>query len=32
MGRTVYADGRIDAAIRGSEVRFDHTRDGYWAG
>jgi len=30
-GRTVYADGRVDDAVRGSEVRFDHARGGYWA-
>jgi dihydroorotase len=31
MGRTVFADGRIDATVRGIEARFDHTRGGYWA-
>jgi dihydroorotase len=31
MGRTVCADGRIDAAVRGCETRFDHARAGYWA-
>jgi dihydroorotase len=30
-GRTVYADGRIDDAIRGAEATFDHARGGYWA-
>lgn len=30
-GLTVYADGRIDDAVRGSEARFDHARGGYWA-
>ncbi len=31
LGRTVFADGRIDTTIRGCEARFDHTRGGYWA-
>lgn len=30
-GRLVYAEGRFDEAIRGSEAAFDHTRGGYWA-
>jgi len=30
-GRTVYADGRVDDTVRGSEVPFDHARGGYWA-
>lgn len=31
MGRTVFADGKIDADARGSEAQFDHSRGGYWA-
>lgn len=31
MGRTVYADGRLDESMRGEEIRFDHARGGYWA-
>jgi len=31
MGGTAYAEGRLDAAYRGREARFDHTRGGYWA-
>lgn len=31
LGRTVFADGKIDAEARGSETRFDHDRGGYWA-
>lgn len=31
MGQTVYLDGRLDAAHRGSEATFDHSRGGYWA-
>jgi dihydroorotase len=30
LGRTVYADGRIDASVRGEEARFEHGRGGYW--
>ena len=30
MGRTVFADGKIDADARGSEAQFDHARGGYW--
>lgn len=30
-GRTVFADGKIDATHRGTEVQFDHARGGYWA-
>lgn len=30
LGRTVFADGRVDAKARGSEVVFDHARGGYW--
>ncbi len=30
MGQTVFVDGKLDAAIRGQEARFDHTRGGYW--
>ena len=31
MGRTVFADGRVDPAARGQAARFDHARGGYWA-
>ncbi len=31
MGQTVFHDGRIDEAVRGTEARFDHARGGYWA-
>lgn len=31
MGNTVFADGRIDDSIRGSEIPFDHERGGYWS-
>jgi dihydroorotase len=31
-GRTVFCEGRIDNAVRGAELAFDHTRGGYWAG
>jgi dihydroorotase len=31
MGREVYRDGHFDDSRPGSEVRFDHTRGGYWA-
>ena len=30
-GRTVFADGRIDADHRGVEAKFDHARGGYWS-
>ncbi len=30
MGKTVFADGQVDSSVRGSEVRFDHSRGGYW--
>ncbi|MEO1496804.1 MAG: dihydroorotase [Planctomycetota bacterium] len=30
-GKTVYADGRVDDTVRGSEAIFDHARGGYWA-
>lgn len=30
MGQTVFADGKIDDKVRGSEIRFDHDRGGYW--
>jgi dihydroorotase len=30
MGREVYRDGYFDDSRPGSEVRFDHTRGGYW--
>ncbi len=29
-GQTVFADGRINEAVRGTAVRCDHTRGGYW--
>jgi len=32
MGRTVFAEGRVDETVRGEEARFDHSRGGYWAG
>lgn len=31
LGQTVYADGRVDDTVRGSEATFDHARGGYWA-
>jgi dihydroorotase len=31
LGQEVFRDGRIDTAIRGQEVQFDHARGGYWA-
>ncbi|MFO0918227.1 MAG: dihydroorotase [Planctomycetaceae bacterium] len=31
LGRTVFLDGRIDLEVRGEEIRFDHSRGGYWA-
>ena len=31
MGRTVFAEGKVDAAHRGQEALFDHARGGYWA-
>ena len=30
MGNIVYQDGKFDLSARGSEVRFDHARGGYW--
>jgi dihydroorotase len=30
MGQTVFADGKFDDTVRGSEIRFDHGRGGYW--
>lgn len=30
-GRLVYADGKFDESVRGTEARFDHARGGYWA-
>jgi dihydroorotase len=30
MGRTVFADGRIDVQARGAEAVYDHARGGYW--
>jgi dihydroorotase len=29
MGASVFADGQVDAAVRGSEARFDHSRSGF---
>ena len=31
MGKTVYQDGRVDAAHRGHEALFDHSRGGFWS-
>ncbi len=30
-GRLVYADGRFDDSVRGTEARYDHSRGGYWS-
>ncbi|WLD12014.1 dihydroorotase [Planctellipticum variicoloris] len=30
-GGTVFADGKIDDAARGTEIEYDHGRGGYWA-
>lgn len=30
-GRIVYDRGRLDETVRGTEVRYDHARGGYWA-
>jgi dihydroorotase len=30
MGQTVFAEGKINEAVRGSEIKFDHSRGGYW--
>lgn len=30
-GKTVFLDGKIDDSVRGSEIKFDHARGGYWA-
>ena len=30
MGNTVFADGAVNTNNRGSEVKFDHDRGGYW--
>lgn len=30
-GLTVYSEGRVNDAVRGTEARFDHARGGYWA-
>jgi dihydroorotase len=30
MGREVFRDGKIDDAVRGSEIQYDHARGGYW--
>ena len=30
MGQTVFEDGQLHKEVRGSEVRFDHSRGGFW--
>ncbi len=30
-GFTVYSEGRVNDAIRGTEAQYDHARGGYWA-
>lgn len=30
-GLTVYSEGQVDDAVRGTEAKFDHARGGYWA-
>ncbi len=30
-GKTVFHEGRIDEAVRGTEAKYDHSRGGYWA-
>jgi len=30
-GRLIFAEGRFDESVRGSEARYDHGRGGYWA-
>jgi dihydroorotase len=30
MGKTVFADGKLDTSHRGAEAEFDHARHGYW--
>jgi len=31
LGREVFRDGRMDDAVRGGEIQYDHSRGGYWA-
>lgn len=31
MGQTVFADGQLDATVRGREARYEHERGGFWA-
>lgn len=31
MGRTAFADGRVNREHRGEEARYDHARGGFWA-
>ena len=31
MGRTAFAEGRLDTDVRGQEAVYDHARGGYWA-
>lgn len=31
MGNEVFRDGAFDESTRGSEIRYDHARGGYWA-
>jgi dihydroorotase len=30
LGREVFRDGQLDDQVRGQEIRFDHTRGGFW--
>ncbi|MFG0297688.1 MAG: dihydroorotase [Maioricimonas sp. JB045] len=30
MGQTVFADGQLDASVRGREARYEHERGGFW--
>ena len=30
MGREVFRDGQVNDDVRGSEIRYDHQRGGYW--
>ena len=29
-GKTVFLEGKIDDSVRGTEIRYDHDRGGYW--
>lgn len=31
MGRQVFAEGKVDDSVRGTEAQYDHARGGYWA-